>query len=249
MAIITGAGSGIGKASALLFAREGAKVIVADHNEKSGSDVANQIKNEGGEAIFVRTDVTKSSSIQEMVQKSVAKFGKIDVLFNNVGFFGISGTVVEIKEEDWDLMIEINLKSTFLVSKYVIPEMLKLGKGSIVNMASECGFVGTPGESAYCAAKAGVVLLTKAMALDYAAKGIRVNAIAPCNIDTPMFNRYLNEHSDDAVELRKEVLKMMPMQRFGKPEEIAAVALFLASDDASYVTGTTIMADSGFTSQ
>jgi len=252
VAIITGAGSGIGKASALLFAREGASVVVADLNEEAGSAVVKQINSEGGNAMVVKTDVTSAASIQKMVKATVDKYEKIDTVFNNVGYFGggRSGTVVDLKEEDWDFMMDVNLKSIYLVSKYVIPEMLKTGKGSIVNMASECALVGTPGESAYCAAKAGVTLLTKATALDYATKGIRVNAIAPSNIDTPLFNGYLKRMApDDPEQLRRDVLKMMPMQRFGKPEEIANVALFLASDESSYVTGTTIVADSGFTSQ
>ena len=249
VAVITASGSGIGRASALLFAKEGAKVVVATRNEKAGSDVVKEIKSQGGEAIFVQTDALDAASVQKMVQTTVDEFGRIDILFNNLGYFGLSGTVVDLKEEDWDLMIDVNLKSTYLVSKYVIPEMLKAGKGSLINMASENAFVGSAGESAYCAAKAGVVLLTKAMALDYAAKGIRVNAVAPSNIETPMFEKYIESHTDNPEQLRSEVLKMMPMQRFGKPEEIAAVVLFLASDEASYVTGTTIMADSGFTSQ
>jgi NAD(P)-dependent dehydrogenase (short-subunit alcohol dehydrogenase family) len=184
-----------------------------------------------------------------MVQTAVDKFGKIDILFNNAGYFGLSGTVVDLTEEDWDTMMKLNLKSAYLVSKYVVPEMLKAGKGSIINMASECAFVGAAGESAYCAAKGGVVMLTKAMALDYASKGIRVNAVAPSNIETPMFDEYIKKHTDNPQQLRNEVLKMMPMQRFGKPEEIASVVLFLASDESSYLTGTTIVADSGFTAQ
>lgn len=252
VAIITGAGSGIGKASALLFSREGASVVVADLNEEAGSAVVKEINKEGGKAMLVKTDVTNTASIQKMVKTTVDKYGKIDIVFNNVGYFGggRSGTVVDLKEEDWDFMLNINLKSIYLVSKYVIPEMLKTGKGSVVNMASECAFVGAAGESAYCAAKAGVMLLTKATALDYVMKGIHVNAVAPCNIDTPLFNGYLKKMApDDPEQLRKDVLKMMPMQRLGKPEEIANVALFLASDESSYVTGTTIVADSGFTSQ
>jgi len=249
VAIVTASSRGIGRASALLFAKEGAKVVVATRDENAGQEVAKEIKSQGGEAIFVKTDATNAASIQRMVQTTLERYGRIDVLFNNLGYFGTSGTVVDLKEEDWDYMIKVNLKSTYLVSKYVVPEMLKAGKGSIVNMASECAFVGTAGESAYCAAKAGVVLLTKAMALDYAAKGIRVNAVAPSNIETPMFNKYIEGHTDNPQQLRNEVLKMMPMQRFGKPEEIAAVALFPASDEASYITGTTIIADSGFTSQ
>ena len=252
VAIITGAGSGIGKASALLFAREGANVVVADLNEEAGSAVVKEINSKGGNAMLVKTDVTNAASIQKMVKTTVDKYGKIDTVFNNVGYFGggRSGTVVDLKEEDWDFMMNVNLKSIYLVLKYVIPEMLKAGKGSVVNMASECAFVGAAGESAYCAAKAGVMLLTKATALDYVMKGIRVNAVAPCNIDTPLFNGYLKKMApDDPEQLRKDVLKMMPMQRLGKPEEIANVALFLASDESSYVTGTTIVADSGFTSQ
>ena len=252
IAIITGAGSGIGKASALLFAKEGASVVVADLNDEAGSAVVKQINSEGGNALLVKTDVTNAASIQKMVKATIDKYGKIDIVFNNVGHFGggRSGTVVDLKEEDWDFMINVNLKSIYLVSKYVIPEMLKAGKGSIVNMASENALVGTAGEAAYCAAKGGVLLLTKATALDYVAKGIRVNAVAPCNVETPMLNGYLKKMSpDDPERLRKEVLKMMPMQRFGKPEEIANVVLFLASDEASYVTGTIIVADSGFTAQ
>ena len=183
-----------------------------------------------------------------MAKSAVERYGGIDVLLNNVGFFGISGTVVELKEEDWDFMIKINLKSQFLVSKYVIPEMLKRGKGSIINIASEVGVVGAAGESAYSSAKGGVVQLTKCMALDYATKNLRVNAIAPCNIETPMFSKWLKSVGN-SDEVRKEILRLMPMKRFGKPVEIANVALFLASDESSYITGATILADSGFTAQ
>jgi NAD(P)-dependent dehydrogenase (short-subunit alcohol dehydrogenase family) len=249
VAIVTASGSGIGKASALLFAREGAKVVVTTRNEEKGKQVVKEITAQGGEAVFVKTDPTDALAVQRMVKETIHRFGRIDILFNNAGYFGLSGTVVDLKEEDWDTMIKLNLKTAYLVSKYVVPEMLKAGRGAIINMASECAFVGAAGESAYCAAKGGIVMLTKAMALDYAAKGIRVNAVAPSNIETPMFAEYINKHTDNPEQLRNEVLKMMPMQRFGRPEEIANVVLFLASDESSYLTGTTIMADSGFTSQ
>jgi NAD(P)-dependent dehydrogenase (short-subunit alcohol dehydrogenase family) len=248
VAIVTGAGSGIGRESALLFAKEGAKVVVADIDEKKGLDTVQVIQSSGGDAFFVRFDATDTKSIVAMVKSAVEKYGGIDVLLNNVGFFGISGPAADLKEDDWDFMIKINLKSTFLVSKYVIPEMLKKGKGSIINLASEVGVVGAAGESAYSSAKGGVVLLTKCMAMDYVKKNLRVNAIAPCNIETPMFKKWLSAQGDPE-KVRAEILRVMPMGRFGKPNEIANVALFLASDESSYVTGTTIMADSGFTAQ
>jgi NAD(P)-dependent dehydrogenase (short-subunit alcohol dehydrogenase family) len=248
VAIVTGAGSGIGRESALLFAKEGAKVVVADIDERRGPETVGEIRSSGGDAFFAKVDTTDAKSIVTMVESTVERYGGIDVLLNNVGLFGISGTIVELKEEDWDFMIKINLKSPFLVSKYVIPEMLKRGKGSIVNIASEVGVVGAPGESAYSSAKGGVVQLTKCMALDYATKNLRVNAIAPCNIETPMFSNWL-KGVGNPDEVRKEILRLMPMRRFGRPVEIANVALFLASDESSYITGATILADSGFTAQ
>jgi len=246
VALITGAGSGIGQASAVLFAKEGAKVVVVDIDPKRGLETVNLIKNEGGEAMFVNADVTKASDAEKMVKTTVEKYGKLDILFNNVGSFLLLGTVPDTTEEKWDRIIEINLKSVFLGSKYAIPEMIKRGGGVIINTASENGLVGTTGAAGYCAAKGGVVLLTKAMALDHVQQNIRVNCICPCNVATPMLERFLATFDE---QTRRKILLAMPMGRFGKPEEVAYAALFLASDESSYVTGSALVVDSGFTAQ
>jgi len=252
VAIITGAGSGIGRAAAQLFAKEGARIVVADLDRDRGEETVQNIRAKGGQSIFVYADVTKSSLVESAVSEAISEFGRVDILYNSAGvdIFVINpkadGTVVGTREEDWDRLLDINLKGTFLFCKYAIPHMMKQRRGVVINMGSEYGIVGGLTSAAYCASKGGVVLLTKQMALDYAPYNIRVNCICPCNVDTPLMEKGLAT-SEDPQAMRRTWEKIMPLRRFSKPEEIAAGALYLASDDASFVTGTVLSIDGGVT--
>ena len=236
VAIITGAGSGIGRATAILFAKEGASVIIAARGD-NGKDTESMIKERGGKALFIKTDVRKESSVKAMVAKAVKAFGKVDILVNNAGILKGSD-VTQTDESLWDEILDTNLKGTFLCSKHTIPFMRKHARGRVVNVASELGITGAPGLAAYCASKGAVINLTKAMALDYARVGIRVNCVSPGPIDTPMLQRM------GKVE---NFGKMTPMGRAGMPSEVAQVILFLASDESSYVTGANYSVDGGDT--
>jgi NAD(P)-dependent dehydrogenase (short-subunit alcohol dehydrogenase family) len=243
VALITGAGSGIGRASAVLFAQEGAKVVVADFVRQSGLETVAMIKKNGGEAVFVEADVSKVMDAERMVNTAVETYGKLDILFNNAGI-NLEKTVTETSEEEWDRVLNINLKGVFLCSKYAIPEMIRNGGGVIINTASIRGLVGQYHESAYCASKGGIVLLTKAMAIDYGPSNIRVNCICPGVIETPMHLAFLATLADPKRE-EQEMLKKIPLGRMGQPEDVAKVALFLASDESAYLTGLTIPVDGG----
>jgi len=233
VAVITGAGSGIGKATALLFAKEGAKVVVVDIDEKRGEETVKTIEENGGNAFFIKADVTKATDAKKITKEAIRKFGEIDVLFNNAGLF-TSGTVVDTDEEMWDKTFNISLKGTYLCSKYALPQMIKQGKGVVINMGSCDGIGAVANSAAYCATKAAVIHLTKEMALDFSPHNIRVNCICPGPILT----------KPNAV-MPKSQLSLF--NRPGKPEEIANVALFLASDESSFLTGSAIVADGGFT--
>jgi len=242
VAIVTGGASGIGKASADLFAREGAKVVVCDWDERGGMDTVTAICSAGGEATFVRTDVSNEADVRSMVTSTVERYGRLDVLFNNAGIEGHMGVPTgETSLEDWNRVIAVNLTGVFLGCRYAIPEMLKNGGGSIVNNASVAGMVGFAGIPAYCASKGGVVQLTKTTALEYATQGIRVNCLCPGVIDTPMVRRAAPSDADVAGYSAME-----PVGRLGRPEEVAALALFLAADDSSFITGAIIPVDGGF---
>ncbi len=245
VALITGGTSGIGEASALLFAKEGAKVAIVGRNEKRGHGVTEQILKAGGQAIFVRTDVRKSDQCRRAVDETVRAFGRLDILFNNAGVF-YPHTALDCTEEEWDLQIDINLKGTFLMSKFALPGMIQQGSGIIINNSSGWGIAGGDAAVAYCASKGGVVLLTKAMAIDHGRQGIRVNCICPGDVDTPML-------PEDA---RMRGLKWedylagcssRPLGRIGTAGEIAKAALFLASDDSSFMTGAALVVDGGGT--
>jgi NAD(P)-dependent dehydrogenase (short-subunit alcohol dehydrogenase family) len=243
VALITGAASGIGRATALLFAKEGAKVAVADCNLKGGQETVRAIKEAGGEAIFIKVDVSNATEVGAMVKTVVSKYGRIDILHNDAAIQGSFGTVTEVTEEDWDKVIDINLKGTFLVSKHVIPVMLGQGGGVVINMASTAGIVGIPYTPAYCAAKGGVIQLTKSMALAYATQNIRVNAVCPGGTLTPMMEGWL---PTDPKE-RQAFLEGMPGGRPIQPEEIARAVLFLACDDSSAAVGSVLILDLGHT--
>jgi len=243
VALITGGASGIGRATALLFGRESAAVAVVDLNEIEGQAVARKIINDGGRAIFVRADVSRAADCRFAVQQTVEQLGKLDILFNNAGII-CRTSVVELSEEEWDRIMAVNVKSVFLLSKYAIPIMTKAGGGVIVNTASGWGLIGGRKAAAYCASKGAVVLLTKAMALDHGAQNIRVNCICPGDTDTPMLRDEARQlGKPEALFLSKSAQR--PLQRIGKPEDIAQAVLYLASDVSSYVTGTALVVDGG----
>ena len=243
VAIVTGAGSGIGKATALLFASEGAKVVVAEINEDAGKKTVEEIKDAGGETIFVKTDATKEADCANMVKAAVGEFGKLNILFNNVGK-GSGGTVVTTTEEYWDDIMTMNMKPAFFGSKHAIPEMIKAGGGSIVNMASIGGLSGQF-SATFSASKGGIVHLTRSMAVAHAKEGVRVNCVCPGYIDTPMIRYTVLKDPEN----RKRVSARHPMNRVGTAEEIAYAVLFLASDEASFVTGVILPIDGGFTAK
>jgi NAD(P)-dependent dehydrogenase (short-subunit alcohol dehydrogenase family) len=243
VAIVTGGGSGIGRATAELFAREGARVVVADYEARAGRAAAQAIKAGGGEAVFVETDVSDAAQVQRLVQTALDTYGGIDILFNNAGVL-VFGTILTTGEKDWERLMAINLTGTYLVSRAVLPHMIARGGGSIINVTSSTGaHDAVANAAAYVASKGGVALLTKAMAIDHARDHIRVNAIAPGPTDTPMLRDNLSPEALAAFAAT------FPMQRLGRPEELAQAALFLACDEASFVTGAILAVDGGQTAQ
>lgn len=243
VSLITGAGSGMGKATALLFASEGAKVAVADISGAAVEETASEIRKSGGQALALTVDVANSEDMQKMVAATVERFGPPNIVYNNAGIEGESAFLSETAEASFDKVIAINLRGVFLGMKYVLPHMVKLGGGSIINQASIAGMVAVRGSAAYCASKAGVMALTRVAASEYGRYNIRVNCICPGAIETPMAQRI--RHGE---EPRPNALKRVSVfGRMGLPEEIAKVALFLASDDSSFATGAPFVIDAGWT--
>jgi meso-butanediol dehydrogenase / (S,S)-butanediol dehydrogenase / diacetyl reductase len=247
VALVTGAGSGIGQAIALLFAAEGARVGVADFSEAGGNATVSQIRAAGGDAEFFRVDVSRSAEVKATVDGVLQRWGQLDILCNNAGI-GVAATVVETAEEDWDRTLAVDLKGVFLGCKYAIPPMIAHGGGVIVNTASVAGQVGVLNRAAYCAAKAGVVGLTKSVAVDYVGQNIRINAICPGTVDSPWIQKILSAQPDPVAE-RQRMVERQPMGRMGEPAEIARAALYLACDDSAFVTGTALVIDGGLTAR
>ncbi|WP_194774581.1 SDR family NAD(P)-dependent oxidoreductase [Pararhodonellum marinum] len=243
VAIITGGASGIGKAIALLYAAEGAKIVVSDIDEKGSNETVDDIKSKGGEAIFVKADTSKSADCKNVVEQAVEQFGALHIAVNNAGIAGPMGLIGDYPIEGWDKTIAINLSGVFYGMRYQIPAMMESGGGSIVNVASILGKVGTPNSSAYVASKHGVIGLTEAAALEYAQKSIRVNSIGPGYIETPLLTNNLD---DDTL---KSLVGLHPIGRLGKSEEVAELALWLNSDKASFVTGAYYNVDGGYLAQ
>jgi NAD(P)-dependent dehydrogenase (short-subunit alcohol dehydrogenase family) len=242
-AIITGGASGIGEASVKVFAREGAMITIADINEAQGEKLARMIKEMGSDALFVRTDISSREDVEMMVKKTVEHFGRLDCAFNNAGLEGKQATTAEISEDEWDRIMGINLKGAWFCMKYEIEYMLKHGGGAIVNTSSAAGLMGFPGLSAYTASKHGLLGLTKTAAMEYASRNIRINAICPGVIRTPMVDRFLGGNK----ELEAHFIEKEPVGRMGLPQEIAEAAMWLCSDKASFVTGASIPVDGGMT--
>ena len=241
VAIVTGAGMGLGHATATLFAEEGARVVVADNNQEAGEGTAAQIRDQGGDAIFVQMDVLKAADAERMVSAAVDTFGRLDILINNVGV-QVNKDVVDTTEDEWDFVLDTNLKSMFFSSKYAILEMRKQSVGSIVCISSLSGLVGNALQASYNASKHGVIGLARCMAIDHAPDNIRVNVVCPGSMNTPLT---LTIPEEKLAPYRKANL----LERFAEPIEVARAVLFLASDEASFVTGSVMVADGGFTTR
>lgn len=238
VAVITGGVSGIGAATARLFAQEGAKLVLVDFNEEKGNAFVDELKSEGYEVVFVKADVTSEEDVKNIYNVVLDTFGKVDILFNNAGIGAVKPTE-ELTYAEWRRTVEVDLDGVFLVAQGAIKEFLKSGGGVIVNTASMYGWVGAPGSAAYNAAKAGVINFTRSIGLEYATRNIRVNALCPGFIDTPILGETDREFLTNAT----------PMKRLGKAEEIAKAVLFLASDDSSFMTGNSLVVDGGYTAQ
>jgi NAD(P)-dependent dehydrogenase (short-subunit alcohol dehydrogenase family) len=245
VALVTGASSGIGRATALAFAGEGARVVVADLLGTEGEETVKLIQDRGGEAVFVKTDVSSPAEVANLVDRAIASYGRLDIAFNNAGVEGELATTAECSEDNWDRTLSINLKGVWLCMKHELPRMLERKRGSIVNCSSVAGLAGVARLPAYVASKHGIIGLTRAAALEYAREGIRINAVCPGVIRTAMVDRLIKAHP----EMESQLIAGEPMGRSGTPEEIAAAVVWLCSDSASFVTGHALAVDGGWVAQ
>lgn len=246
--LVTGGGSGIGLATALAFAREGARVAIADVSAERGKVAVEAARAEGLELTFLKADVSREADAERINRETVERLGRLDVLFNNAGIL-VESPFHEMTEEDWQRQVGVNLTGAFLVAKHAVRQMLRQGSGVIVNTGSVNSLVGDPDAAAYAASKGGVALLTKSMALAYATRGIRVNAVCPGWVETRMFLQEADTRGTSLEAYRRHAGGQHPIGRVGRPEEIASVVLFLASDKAAYITGSVVVADGGYSAQ
>lgn len=244
VALITGGNSGIGLETARLFLKEGARVVLVARNEERGKLAVQALQAPANEVIFISCDVRSSADCERTVQKTIQEFGRLDILFNNAGVIYIEHTIVDTPEAEWDETLDTILTGTYNMSRYAIPEIIKAGGGAIINNSSVFGLVGGKGVAAYCAAKGGLIMLTKAMALDHAAQGIRVNCICPGSVDTPMLQGEMVILGGEEV-MRPAFAARHPLNRISSPEEVARSVLFLACDDSSFITGAALPIDGG----
>lgn len=251
VAIITGATSGIGRATAILFCEEGAKVVAVGRRADQGAETMNLVQEAGGKALFIQADVSQISQVKEVVDQTIESFHKIDILFNNAGVNPEPArkSIIDCPEEDWDQIMAVNLKGVFLASKYVIPHMIENQKGSVVNMASCYGHSGVKERCAYGTSKGGVIAMTKCMAMDFAPYNIRVNCLSPAIIETEIAKSLMNKARDDKQVWQQIITNRIPLDRPGQPEEVAQGVLYLASDESSWVTGINLKLDGGYGAQ
>jgi NAD(P)-dependent dehydrogenase (short-subunit alcohol dehydrogenase family) len=245
VAVVTGSASGIGRGTAKVLAKEGARVVGADIDAEGGNQTAEEIRAAGGQSLFVKTDVTQSQQMKNLVEQAVRSFGGIDVLFSNVGVV-IGNAVVDVSEEEWDTVMNVNLKSMYLACKYCIPEMLKRGKGSIILTSSANGLLAEPCLATYCATKGAIIGLTRSIATDYGKDNIRVNCICPTYTRTPLVEKWIDSGMDPNLTWDK-VNRLHVLNRISEVEEVAHAVLFLASDESSIVTGSSMVIDGGLT--
>jgi NAD(P)-dependent dehydrogenase (short-subunit alcohol dehydrogenase family) len=248
VSLVTGGATGIGRATALAFAREGARAVVADVNDREGRETVRLIRDSGGDALFVHADVSSSADWLRLTTETIQEYGRLDILFNNAGIEGKSAPTADYNEEDFDRVLAVNLKGIWLGMRAVIPQMLKQGQGTIINTSSILGLVGFAEASAYTASKHAILGMTKVAALEYSGHGIRVNAVCPAFIKTPMLERGIGQ-LPNAQEMWAQMSGLHPVGRIGKAEEVARVVLFLASDEASFISGAAYLVDGGYTAR
>jgi NAD(P)-dependent dehydrogenase (short-subunit alcohol dehydrogenase family) len=244
---VTGAASGIGEATAIAFAQEGAGVVIVDTDREQGEVVAKKIEEQGGDVLVVPTDVAREDEVQGMVEDVTARWGRLDILVNNAGIY-YQADVVDTPSDVWNDVLAVNLSGAFLCTKYAVPAMIRGGGGAVINVASEAGLVGIKGQVAYNVSKGGMIALTRSCAVDLARQGVRVNCVCPGTSDTPLVHEAVNRASDPAAA-RRALEEVRPLNRLGKPEEIAAAILYLASSEAGYATGAILSVDGGYTTQ
>ncbi len=247
VAVVTGAALGIGRATAVAFAREGAKVAIVDVAEGQGEEAAREAGETGGEAALIRADVSSEEDVNALVGDVMERWGRLDILVNNAGVY-VEGDAAGTSPADWERVLAVNLTGPFLCTKYTIPAMIQSGGGVIINIASEAGLVGIAGQVAYNVSKGGLIAFTRSCAVDLAGRGIRVNSVCPGTTDTPLVQGAVNR-ADDPTQARKQLEEIRPLNRLGTPEEIASAILYLASDDAAYATGSIFSMDGGYTAQ